>query len=96
MSRGSRNIHALAGTLRRLENEALDGGPCKLHPDRASVGYIADWRGIPNRVCQACADYGVEHGYTFTARLSEPFNHENDGSGQRQQPTTGEGDDVGS
>ncbi len=28
----------------------------------------------PNRVCQACADYGVEHGYTFTARLSEPFN----------------------
>lgn len=64
MSRGARNIHGLAATLRRLEQEAASG-PCRLHPDRPSIGYIVGWNNHPNGVCAACADYGERAGYTI-------------------------------
>lgn len=63
MTRGARNIHAIAAVLHRLRTEAL-AGQCKIHDDRPAVGFIEDWTGRPGGCCKECADYGTAHGYT--------------------------------
>ena len=63
MTRGACNIHGLAATLRRLERDAASG-PCNLHPDRLSVGFISSWDNHPKGVCETCALYGEKNGYT--------------------------------
>jgi len=54
MAKGARNIHALAGTLRRLEREAATG-PCALCRE-PSIGFISRWDGIPAGVCEKHAE----------------------------------------
>lgn len=69
---GAKNVHALAGTLRRLEREAAEG-PCTLHPRRASVGFISGPLGVsPKGCCAECARYGEANGYT----VHRPFKEE--------------------
>lgn len=63
MTKGARNIHGLAATLRRLEREAASG-PCHFHPHSPSVGFISGWNNRPKGVCTICAEKGEQMGYT--------------------------------
>lgn len=77
MTTGARNVHALAGALRRLEREAAEG-PCALHPSRPAVGFISGSLGVtPKGCCEACAQYAVVNGYTVH-RPFDPFALEDD------------------
>jgi hypothetical protein len=70
VSKGARNIHALAGTLRRLERQAATG-PCAVHPDRRAVGFISSWDNKPRGCCEECAVYGESHGYSIHREAPE-------------------------
>lgn len=58
---GARNIHALAGALRRLENEAATGH-CAICGD-PSVGFVSRWDGVPNGICERHARLAPRHGF---------------------------------
>lgn len=62
MTKGARNVHALAGTLRRLEHEAATG-QCHLC-DAPSVGFISTWSNHPWGICARHARTAQRHGYT--------------------------------
>ena len=59
---GARNLHRLAGARERLYREAATG-PCAMHPDRPSVGYIDTVLSGPRGTCEACRAQGERLGY---------------------------------
>lgn len=62
MTRGTRNVHALAVTLRRLEHEAATG-QCAIC-GKPSVGFISSWDNHPRGSCAKHAVIAPLHGFT--------------------------------
>ena len=59
---GSRDVHALAATLRRLEHEAATGR-CAIC-GMPSVGFIEGWDLRPRGICADHARTALRFGYT--------------------------------
>lgn len=64
MTRGARNIHALAVTLRRLEHEAATGTCSLLTCDKPAIGFVSSWDNHPRGICADHASTAPRHGYT--------------------------------
>lgn len=71
MSRGARNMHAIAAVLERARVEAFDR-PCIFRTVHGctgpTIGFIETWDLRQNPLCQAHADQGERMGYRIHTR----------------------------
>lgn len=63
MTRGARNIHALAATLRCLEHEAATGECAMAGCRNKAAGFVSGWDNHPEGICDDHSDRARELGY---------------------------------